>query len=47
MRKRKSVCGLCKPTKKWKRRNNRITNSNKSLFKNECDSDVKLRILRK
>jgi len=46
MRKRKSTCGLCKPTKRWKQRDIKKTNKEKEFLKNEFDKVVKLRILK-
>ena len=47
MRKKKSICGLCKPTKKWKRRNVKKTEDSKQMLSEECGIAIKLRELRK
>lgn len=47
MQKRKSICGLCKPTKKWKRRNVRKTNFFKKSVENDFSVGVKLRVSHK
>jgi len=47
MRKRKSTCGLCKPTKKWKKRDTRKTNVLKRSLTDEINADIKARVLHK
>jgi hypothetical protein len=47
MRKRKSICGLCKPTKKWKKRSVKKAEDLKQILRGGFGVAVKLRELRK
>lgn len=40
MIKRKSICGLCKPEKKWKRNNTKA----KQIIKHEIEQEINLNI---
>lgn len=46
MRKRKSTCGLCKPSKKWKQNNTKKANQIKKSLLDDYFGQIKLRILR-